>query len=354
MKTAVIVKKRVKMTENLTARKLLIDIAICLLILAGAVILCTFTGQQRISVANVLKGSGQEPAENIDYRIFIIRLQRIILAALVGSALASAGVVLQALLRNPLAEPYILGISSGAGLGTIVAVLSGISFNLWAGSPIALFAFAGSLATVWLVWLIGRFTGKWQVTSLLLAGVVINAFFSAVIMFLTSIANSNELRTTIYWLMGNITPKDWSVLIIAAICIVGGETGLFTICHKLNALSLGEEEAQNLGIELSKVKTIAFALSAFITAIAVSLSGLIGFIGLIIPHAVRLIFGPDHRQLLPISAVIGAAFLVIADTIARTIFQQEQLPVGIITALAGGPFFLILLAKYNKKVYWLQ
>ena len=342
------------MTETLTAKKLLFNITLCLLILAAAVILCTLTGQQRISVANILKGSGQAPTENIDYQIFIIRLQRIILAALVGSALASAGVILQALLRNPLADPYILGISSGAGLGTIVAILSGISFNVWAGSPISLFAFAGSLGTVWLVWLVGRFTGRRQVTSLLLAGVVINAFFSAVIMFLTSIAKSDELRTTIYWLMGNITAKDWSVLIIAAICIIGGETVLLTISHKLNALSLGEEEAQNLGVEISKVKVVAFALSAFITAIAVSLSGLIGFIGLIIPHGVRLIFGPDHRQLLPASAIIGAAFLVVADTIARTIFQQEQLPVGVITALAGGPFFLILLAKYNKKVYWLQ
>jgi iron complex transport system permease protein len=358
------------MTETLTAKKFVFNIIFCLLILAGAVVFCTFTGQQRISIANVLKGPAPAvcPSEqvlhtddgqaaetnNIDYQIFIIRLQRIILAALIGSALASAGVILQALLRNPLADPYILGISSGAGLGTIVAVLSGISFNLWAGSPISLFAFAGAIGTVWLVWFIGRFTGKWEVTSLLLAGVVINAFFSAVIMFLTSIAKSDQLRTTIFWLMGNITSKDWSVLVIAAICIIGGEIILLTICNKLNALSLGEEEAQNLGVEINKVKTIAFVISAFITAIAVSLSGLIGFIGLIIPHGVRLILGPDHRQLLPASAIIGAAFLVIADTIARTIFQQEQLPVGIITAIAGGPFFLFLLAKYNKKVYWLQ
>jgi iron complex transport system permease protein len=342
------------MAEILTAKKMLVKVFICLLILAAVMSLCTLVGTQKISLEKVFAGPGKLPGENIDYQIFIIRLQRIILAALVGSALASAGVVLQALLRNPLADPYILGISSGAGLGTIVAVLSGISFNLWAGSPIGLFAFAGSLGTVWLVWLVGRFTGRWQVTSLLLAGVVINAFFSAVIMFLTSIAKSEELRTTIYWLMGNITAKDWPVLIIAAVCIIGGDIGLLSFCNKLNALSLGEPEAQNLGVEISKVKTVAFALSAFITAIAVSLSGLIGFVGLIIPHSVRLILGPDHRQLLPASAVIGGAFLVIADTIARTIFQQEQLPVGIITALAGGPFFLILLAKYNKKVYWLQ
>ncbi len=342
------------MAETLTVKKLSFNIILCLVILAAVLVLCTFAGPREISLSNVLKGSSGITSDNTDYQIFIFRIQRIILAALVGSALASAGVILQAILRNPLADPYILGISSGAGLGTIIAVISGISFGLWAGSPISLFAFAGSLGTVWLVWLIGSFAGRWQVTSLLLAGVVINAFFSAVIMFLVSIAKSEQFRATIYWLMGSITPKDWRVLAIAAICIIGGQAGLLTVCNKLNALSLGEQEAQGLGVDINKVRTIAFALSAFITAVAVSLSGLIGFVGLIIPHGVRLILGPDHRQLLPASAIIGAAFLIIADTLGRTVLHQEELPVGIITAIAGGPFFLFLLARYNKKVYWLQ
>ncbi|MHC4720626.1 MAG: FecCD family ABC transporter permease, partial [Planctomycetota bacterium] len=307
-----------------------------------------------ISLAKVLSGPGETPGVNIDYEIFLIRLQRVILAALVGAALACSGVVLQAILRNPLADPYILGISSGAGLGAIIAILSGLSWTFWGGSPIAVFAFAGALLTVWLVWLIGRFAGKTQVTSLLLAGVVVNAFFSAVIMFLTSIAGSEHLRSTIYWLMGSITEKGSFVLSVSAVCILGGISGLFTIGHRLNALTLGEEEAQGLGVDIGKTKVIAFGLAAFITAIAVSLSGLIGFVGLIVPHGVRLVFGPDHRQLLPLSALIGSAFLVCADTLARTIFGQEQLPVGVITAIAGGPFFLILLAKYSRKVGWLK
>ena len=218
----------------------------------------------------------------------------------------------------------------------------------------AVFAFAGSLATVWLVWYIGRFTGKSQVTNLLLAGVVVNAFFSAVIMFLTSVANSQQLRATIFWLMGNITEKDWVVLRISAGCILAGIIGLFTICHRLNVLSFGEDEAKKLGVNTERTKVLAFGFAAFITAIAVSLSGLIGFVGLIIPHGVRLVFGPDHRQLLPLSAITGSAFLVIADTVARTVFGQEQLPVGVITAIAGGPFFLILLARYSRKVSWLK
>jgi iron complex transport system permease protein len=173
-------------------------------------------------------------------------------------------------------------------------------------------------------------------------------------MFLISIAKSEQLRATVFWLMGNITEKPPGVLWFSGICIIGGITGLFIISNKLNALSLGEQEAKNIGVEPGYTKLAAFFLTAFITAVAVSLSGLIGFVGLIVPHGVRLVLGPDHRKLLPVSAIIGAMFLVIADTLARTIFGQEQLPVGVITAIAGGPFFLILLAKYCKKVSWLK
>jgi iron complex transport system permease protein len=276
------------------------------------------------------------------------------MASLVGAALAISGAVLQAILRNPLADPYILGISSGAGLGAITAVLLGISWGFWAGSPITICAFVGAITTVWLVWYIGLFAGKTRVTSLLLAGVVVNAFFSAVITFLVSIAKSEQVYSTIFWLMGNITEKDFGVLLAAGIGILCGIIALLGISHHLNALSFGDEEAQALGINTGKTRLTAFGIAAMITAIAVSVSGLIGFAGLIIPHAVRLVFGPDHRQLLPISAITGGIFLVIADTIARTIVAPAQLPVGVITAVAGGPFFLIMLAKYSRKVGWLK
>jgi len=343
------------MAEFLTPKNLAIKIVICSAVLAVVMCLCALVGTQRISLENVLAGPGQEPGENIDYEIFVgVRIPRVILAALAGAALACAGVILQAILRNPLADPYILGISSGAGLGVIIAVLSGITWSFWAGSPITVFAFAGATLTVWLVWYIGHLAGKSQVTSLLLAGVVINAFFSAVIMFLTSILKSQQLRSTTLWLMGNITEKDPSVLWVSAVCILAGILGLFSICHRLNVLTFGQEEAKGLGVDPAKTRFAAFGLAAFITAIAVSLSGLIGFVGLIIPHAVRLVFGPDHRQLLPVSAIIGGAFLVITDTVARTIVAPAQLPVGVITAIAGGPFFLVLLAKYSRKVSWLK
>jgi iron complex transport system permease protein len=338
------------MVETLSIKKVIVRICISLVLMLVVMCLCTMAGAQKISLQKAFTEHRQMPGENIDYEIFIIRLQRVILAAMVGAALACCGAVLQAILQNPLAEPYILGISSGAGLGTIIAIISGITWNFWAGSPITIFAFAGSLITVWLVWFIGYFAGKSQIISLLLAGVVVNSFFSAVIMFLISTAKSQEMRTTVMWLMGNITDKSPAVLVTGGVSIAAGLIILCSISNKLNIITLGHFQAQNLGINTHQTRLLGFTFAALTTAVAVSLSGLIGFVGLIVPHTIRLIFGPDHRQLLPLSITTGGIFLVLADTIARTVFGQEQLPVGVITAIAGGPFFLILLAKYTRKV----
>jgi len=343
------------MNEPLTAKKLTARLILVLIVMMAVMFVSVLMGPEKVSLKAALGLDGPQESVNPDYEIFVnVRLPRIILAAIVGAALASAGVVCQALLRNPLADPYILGISSGAGLGVIIAVISGLSWTLWGRSPMAVFAFAGALATVWIVWFIGGFTGKSNVTGLLLAGVVVNAFFSALIMFLTSVAKSEQIYSTIFWLMGNMVEESFVVLWVGGGCVVAGIVALFFISPKLNALSFGDDQAKSMGVDTVRTRTIAFAAAAFITAIAVSLSGLIGFVGLIIPHGVRLMFGADHRQLLPVSAVIGAAFLVAADTIARTIVAPAQLPVGVVTAIAGGPFFLILLAKYSRKVSWLK
>jgi iron complex transport system permease protein len=343
------------MKELLTPKKLVIRTVSALTVLAVVMFTCSLIGTESISLKAVFGGASTQESVNPDYEIFVkVRLPRIILACLVGAALACSGVVFQALLRNPLADPYILGISSGAGLGVIIAVISGLDWMFWGRSPIAFFAFAGALGTVWLVWFIGRLTGKFHVTGLLLAGVVVNAFFSAVIMFLTSIANSQQVYSTIFWLMGNITEEDILVLWLGAGFVVTGILALFYLSPQLNALSFGEEDARSMGVNIARTQLIAFGIAAAITAIAVSLSGLIGFVGLLVPHAVRLIFGPDHRQLLPLSGIIGAIFLVIADTLARVIIAPAQLPVGVVTAILGGPFFLVLLVKYSRKVSWLK
>jgi iron complex transport system permease protein len=316
---------------------------------------CALVGTEHISLRTALAPAGDAATPNPDFEILVhVRIPRIVLAAIVGAALAGAGVTFQAVLRNPLADPYILGISSGAGLGAMIAVISGVNWTLWGRSPIAVFAFAGALGTVWLVWMIGRVTGKFHVTGLLLAGVVVNACFSAVIMFLTSIAKSQEVHATIFWLMGNMTEEDFFVLWAGVGAVAAGLIALYFISPQLNVIAFGQADAQSMGIDVKRTQLVAFAVSAFITAVAVSLSGLIGFVGLIVPHAVRLLLGPDHRQLLPLSSLVGAMFLVLADTAARVVIAPAQLPVGVITAMVGGPFFLILLVRYNRKVYWLK
>lgn len=343
------------MTELLTPKKLVVRIGLAAVLLVAVALLCSLIGPESISLKRAFAATQEQGAVNPDYEIFVrVRLPRIILAAIVGAALACSGVVFQALLRNPLADPYILGISSGAGLGTIIAVITGLNWTLWGRSPIAVFAFAGALGTVWLVWFIGRITGRAHVTGLLLAGVVVNAFFSAVIMFLTSIAKSQQIHATIFWLMGNMTEEKLAVLWVGSGCILAGILALYFISPQLNALSFGEDDARSMGVDIARTQTIAFAAAAFITAIAVSLSGLIGFVGLVVPHAVRLVLGPDHRQLLPLSGIIGAIFLVAADTVARIIVAPAQLPVGVVTAIVGGPFFLVLLVKYSRKVSWVK
>ncbi len=343
------------MEELLTPKRLIVRIGLALIVLAVVVLACSMIGSQKVSIRAVLEGPGEQTTVNPDYQIFVrIRLPRILLACLVGAALACSGAVFQALLRNPLADPYILGISSGAGLGAMLAVVAGLNWTLWGRSPIAVFAFAGASGTVWLVWFVGRLTGKFHVTGLLLAGVVVNAFFSAVIMFITSIAQADKVYATIFWLMGNMTEEDFLTLWVGAGFVVGGMLALFFISPQLNALSLGGDDAMSMGVNVKRTRTIAFAVAAAITAIAVSLSGLIGFVGLVVPHAVRLVFGPDHRQLLPLSGVVGAIFLVVADTLARVIIAPAQLPVGVVTAIVGGPFFLVLLVKYSRKVGWLK
>ncbi len=340
--------------EPLTAKKLAATIVSAIVIMLIVMFACSLVGPRVISFKAVFSPAGPVEAINPDYEIFVhVRLPRIILACLVGAALACSGVVFQALLRNPLADPYILGISSGAGLGAIVAVISGLNWTLWGRSPIAVFAFVGALGTVWLVWFIGRTTGRSNVTGLLLAGVVVNAFFSAVIMFLTSVAKSQDVHSTIFWLMGNMTEEDFFVLWVGAGSVLAGIVGLFYISPQLNALSFGADDARSMGVNTARTQMIAFAIAAAITAVAVSLSGLVGFVGLVVPHGVRLVFGPDHRQLLPVSAVAGAIFLVAADTLARTVVAPAQLPVGVVTAIVGGPFFLILLVKYTRRVGWL-
>jgi len=275
-----------------------------------------------------------------DVIILSLRVPRAILAGLVGAGLSVSGAIFQALLRNPLADPYILGVSSGAAVGAIIAILLGLS-TLSLGLPLA--SFLGALLTVFVVFYFGRQERKIHPNTLLLAGVIIGSFLSALIMFFISVSQREELHTIIFWLMGDFSLSNGRMIRMVFPYILFGFLLLYLHARQLNLILSGEEYALQLGVDVERLRLISYLCASLITAASVSVCGLIGFVGLIVPHSVRLIFGPDHRLLLPASALVGASFLIASDTLARTLLAPVELPVGVITAAFGGPFFIYLL-----------
>ena len=331
----------------ITFKKVLtISILLCLLLILVILISITMGSVKvpplrsiRILFQSILglKGGGNETERTI---ILSLRLPRAILAGLVGAGLSVSGATFQALLRNPLADPYILGVSSGAAVGAILAILLGLgTFSF--GLP--LISFLGALLTVLIVFYFGRQDGKIHPNTLLLAGVIIGSFLSALIMFFISVSQKEELHTIIFWLMGDFSFSNARAILIIFPYIVLGFFLLYLRSRQLNLILSGEENAVQLGVDVEKLKLVSYLSASLITAASVSVCGLIGFVGLIIPHAVRLIFGPDHRLLIPASALVGASFLIASDTVARTLLAPTELPVGVITAVFGGPFFIYLL-----------
>jgi iron complex transport system permease protein len=278
-----------------------------------------------------------------------IRVPRVLLALLAGISLATSGSVFQSLLRNPLADPFVIGVSTGAALGAIIAMAFNLQASAWGIWGIPLLSFAGGLLTILLILAIAQNRGKVYAQTLLLAGVIVNAFFSALIMFITSVMDPNHIQTYMMWLIGHLDTADTRLLGVCSLYVAIGWIILFSQSRALNALSFGEETAVQLGIKVESTKRISFVAAALMAGAVVSLSGIIGFIGLIIPHIIRSLVGSDHRILLPASAIGGGAFLMAADTVARTAIAPTELPVGVITALCGAPFFLyILRSKFWK------
>lgn len=290
-------------------------------------------------VWTALQHAGSRPESAIIVRQ--IRLPRIVLAALVGAALAVSGTVLQALLRNPLADPYVLGISSGAALGAILALWWGGRVS--AASPLA--AFAGALLTTAWVYLLGRRAGRLASYTLLLAGVITASFLSAVILFIMTLLSTREVRGAAFWLMGDLSVGTGSQLRGLIPATLLGTGVLYWFAKDLNVLLLGEEEAAHLGVNVARVETIVYLLASLLTGMAVSVSGAIGYLGLLVPHLGRMLVGNDHRTLLPTAALGGAILLVLSDTLARTVIAPAELPVGAVTALAGAPVFIYLLRR---------
>jgi iron complex transport system permease protein len=273
-----------------------------------------------------------------------LRLPRAMQAALVGAALAMSGATFQALLRNPLAEPYILGVSSGAAVGAVLTVVTGWAARFVWSLPLA--AFAGAVLSMLVVLRIAFNVGRTLDTRvLLLAGVVLSAFLAAVIWLILAFADTETVRSAIFWMMGSHANASWRSVGILVSCLVPALIILFALARPLNLLAVGEPTAAYLGTSVERTKLIAFGTASLLAAASVSVSGTIGFVGLVVPHTVRLIWGGDNRTLLPCAALLGAAFLVTADTLARSIAGANELPIGIVTALVGVPFFVWLLRR---------
>jgi len=328
------------------ARRFWIIIPLFGLFTAVVILLAPTLGSTPISLARVF--DPQIPwADNVDAQIFFIaRLPRVLAGALVGSTLAAAGVVLQALLRNPLATPFTLGVSAGAALGAMLAIAFQLDVGVLGATSVPTASFTGALAGTAIVYFLAtRVHGGLSTTVILLAGVTLNAFFSAVITFVQFVIDMADWYRTARWLLGNLDVSSFRP-ILATTPLLVLSFGMFALLPRsLNLLTLGEDVASARGVDVTRIQRIAFLSSSLATGAAVSLAGPIGFIGIIVPHLVRLLVGSDHRIVLPAATLFGAAFLILCDLLARTIMAPVELPVGIVTAMIGGPFFLWLLVR---------
>lgn len=325
--------------------------------LAAAVVVATAVGVVALPygetariVFGKLLGLPTDAAPASEAIIWNVRLPRVVAAGLVGLALGSSGAAMQALFKNPLASPDLIGVSTGGAVGAVTAIFLGWSVvSPWL-MPIA--AFVGALGAATLVYALGTRTGRTDVATLLLAGVAISSFGGALISLLYHFVDDGVLRQIVYWLMGNLGGKRWEH-VLAMLPFIGiGTVGLLLFSSELNMLMGGEDDAKAMGVAVERTKRWVLLLVALSTGAAVSVAGIIGFVGLIVPHVLRLIVGPDHRWLLPASGLAGAAFLIVADMIARTAFSPVELRTGIVTALCGAPFFLYLLMKRRELVRW--
>lgn len=329
----------------------LLGALVAALALAGAVAL--FLGSAGLSPRAVLAAvTGRAPAASVESVVTLsIRLPRIAVAVLAGGALAVAGVAFQALTRNPLAEPSVLGVSGGAAFGVVIGQSVGLGPGLLQAAGLTAFAFAGALVAAGAVYLIAAAGRGLQIQTLLLAGVIVGIFFSAAITVVVSLLDMNRLGGVIHWLLGNLAPIPPRPLALFAALAAVGFALVLARARELNLLALGEESARQLGVDAERLKLVIFVAAALLTASVVAFAGPIGFVGLVVPHALRMLVGPDNRLLVPAALVGGGIFLLAADTVARNIVTPAELSVGVITSLCGAPVFVWLLrTRYRGSV----
>jgi len=328
-------------------------------LLLAVVVLASAVGSVRIPFPTVcqvmisklpLIGIAPVWTDAIETIVLEVRLPRIVLAGLVGAALATAGATYQGLFRNPLADPYLIGVAQGASLGAVVGFLLPISWHGFGLGFIPILAFTGALVSAAVVYTLARVGRIVPVTTLILAGVALGALLGSVVSYLI-ISSGEKMHGIIFWLMGSFSLSQWSEVLVVLPYIVIGTAVILVYSRPLNVMQLDEEQAQQLGVNVERLKVILLAAATLITAASVCFVGTIGFVGIIIPHAVRLVWGVDHRFLLPLSMLTGASFLIVADLVARTALAPTEIPIGIITAFCGAPFFLYLLRRRKKAIF---
>lgn len=335
-----------KVTDGLTRKRYGLILSSFFLLYLAIFISGPLIGPVKIDVIQAIF-AGPDSTTSVDANIlFLARLPRILLASLTGAALGVAGVVFQALLRNDLAAPFTLGVTSGATLGAVIAIKLGLSFTFFGIPTLPLAAFAGALGSILLVFsLVKNRYGEFSTSVMLLAGVSVNFFFAALVMLVHYLSNITQSFQIVRWLMGAMDSTDYQTLLTISPMVFGGIIILIFIARDLNVISAGYETALSRGVDVTSVQKIGFLVASLVTGAVVSLTGPITFVGLIVPHIVRLIIGPDHRLLIPSSMFFGAAFLIACDTLARTVIAPAEIPVGVITAILGGPFFIWLLKR---------
>jgi iron complex transport system permease protein len=332
---------------RLTKRRLAVTLAALAAALAVAALVALAAGSEHVpfgriaaAVAARLSGSPSPLSPEQQAIVFDVRLPRILLALVVGASLSVAGAAFQALLRNPLAEPYVLGVSSGAALGAVLSVVFFASFPV--GRTVA--AFAGAALTIAVVYAIGEGREGAPTERLILSGVIVNAFLGSTIIFLLTLTSESGLRGIYAWLIGDLSGAGPDFVPVALIALAGA-AAVFLSARSLNLMMLGERDAASLGVSTRRTKLVVYLAASLVTGAAVSVSGMIGFVGLVVPHGVRLAVGSDNRLVVPASALVGAAFLVLADTVARTLFAPREIHIGVVTALVGAPAFVYLLRR---------
>ena len=326
------------------------------IVLVAAIILSSVTGQLPVAPSEVIGsllravGIQNDWAPNdqiVEATLWVVRFPRIVMGLAVGAALAVAGAVMQAIFGNPLAEPGVVGVSSGAALGASAAIVFGVTaLGSWS---IALFAFAGGLLATLLVYFVSRANGRTEVVTLLLTGIAINAFAGAGLAFLLFVGDTASREQVVFWQLGSLNGSLWNEVLIVAVVTVAGLITALLLSRRYDLLALGERNARHLGVNVEGLRIGSIVLVALLTGVAVAFCGIIAFVGLVIPHLIRMIIGPGHRYLILASAVGGGALLTLADLLARTIVSGADLPMGMLTSLIGGPFFFYLLYRQRKR-----